>query len=96
MKNTVVFTTFAVAVVLSLALVSSRSKVPPIPDTVFHRNVTTDSACVTCHTPGRQLPLKDTHPPKEQCLVCHKFRRDRQTGSVKGMAPLKGGLAGGK
>lgn len=78
MKNTILFTAFAAAVVLFLSILSSRNKIPPIPDTVFHRNVTTNAACLTCHTPGRQLPLKDSHPPKEECLVCHAFHeKDR-------------------
>ena len=77
MKSTAAFIALACAIVLSLALLSFRSKVPPIPDNSFHRNVTADSACVTCHTPGRQLPLKDSHPPKEQCLTCHAFKRTK-------------------
>ena len=27
--------------------------------------------CTTCHCKS-SLPLPDGHPPKEQCLICHK------------------------
>jgi len=31
-----------------------------------------EKKCATCH--GIQsIPLSKTHPPKEQCLLCHKL-----------------------
>ena len=37
-----------------------------------------EKGCATCH--GIQSrPLSSAHPPKEQCLLCHKlFPADRQ------------------
>ncbi len=28
--------------------------------------------CETCHKPGGEAPLPETHPPKYRCLFCHK------------------------
>ncbi len=32
----------------------------------------TERACATCHNP-RTNPLPEKHPPKEQCLICHRL-----------------------
>lgn len=72
MKNTIGIAVFILVVLLLLFLLSSSKKVPPIPSDVLHSGITTDAGCVACHGPAKQAPLKPTHPPKEQCLVCHK------------------------
>lgn len=75
MKNTVSFVGFSLVVVLFLVYLSTaRSSVPAVPDDFFHRGVMNNNACTTCHTPGMQAPLKKSHPPKEECLMCHKIR----------------------
>ena len=45
---------------------------PVIPRDIFHTIVINNAACITCHTPGKQAPLKASHPPKEERLFCHK------------------------
>ena len=61
------------AVLLLLVYLSSTGKKPPvIPPNSLHTDLKTNEACLPCHAPGKQVPLKDTHPPKEQCTVCHK------------------------
>ena len=71
MKNTLTFIAFALAVLLVLFFLSSSKKAPLIPSDDLHKNVTTNAACTDCHAPGKQAPLKQNHPPKEQCLICH-------------------------
>jgi hypothetical protein len=62
-----------VAVLIVLFFASTAGKKPPaIPHDRFHADLTTNDACLSCHAPGKQAPMKDTHPPKEQCTVCHK------------------------
>jgi hypothetical protein len=39
--------------------------------------IETERGCTTCHTPG-SVPLPKNHPPKEQCLICHKLDRSRR------------------
>jgi hypothetical protein len=74
MKNAIGFAVFVLVVLLLLFLLSSSKKVPPIPSDDLHSGITTEADCAACHGPGKQAPLKPTHPPKEQCLVCHKMK----------------------
>ena len=63
----------AAAVLLLLFFLSSSGKKPPlIPADAIHAGLRTNEDCTPCHAPGRQSPLKETHPPKEQCIVCHE------------------------
>ena len=69
-----VFIAVSVVILLALFILSFSKKVPSIPVKALHRDVTTNDSCGVCHGPGKQSPLKDTHPPKEQCLICHKMK----------------------
>lgn len=74
MKKNIFFIVASAAVLLALFFLSSRTKVPLIPADNLHKIVATNAACEECHAPGKRAPLKEGHPPKEQCLVCHKIR----------------------
>lgn len=67
----------AAAVIISalIFLSSTGKKAPFIPLDNIHRSLTTQEECVTCHAPGKQAPLQTTHPPKEQCLICHTVNK---------------------
>lgn len=80
MKSTIGFVVF-VLVVIGLLYSISGKRYPRIPDDVLHRDVQTDSgaACMECHGPGKKSALKDTHPPKFECLKCHKYRRIKRS-----------------
>lgn len=75
MKNTLTFAAFVLAVLLVLFFLSSKRKAPFIPLDDLHKNVTTNAACAECHASGKQAPLKQNHPPKEQCLICHVLKK---------------------
>jgi hypothetical protein len=75
MKKNAVFLAAAAVILLALFFLSSNKKVPFIPADELHQNVTTNAACGECHAPGKRAPLKAAHPPKEQCLICHKTKR---------------------
>ena len=36
----------------------------------------TEKGCPACHNPQAN-PLPKKHPPKEQCLICHRLSRAR-------------------
>ncbi len=74
MKSTTGFIVFVVLVLAFLFFLSTGKKVPPVPADSLHAGITTDAGCTACHGPGKQAPLKPAHPPKEQCLVCHKTK----------------------
>ena len=75
MKSTMGFIVFVVAVLLILFFLSSSKKAPFIPADDPHKVITTNAACLNCHAPGKQAPLKSTHPPKDQCMICHKVKQ---------------------
>ncbi len=73
MKGTFGLVLAAVVIVLGLFFLSSTGEKPPlIPQNAAHRDITTAEGCAACHAPGKPSPLGEKHPPKEQCLVCHR------------------------
>jgi len=73
MINTRSLIIVAAAIILLLLFLSTSGKKPPlIPLDRLHAELKTNEACLPCHAPGMRAPLKDTHPPKEQCFICHK------------------------
>ena len=65
----------AVVIIAVLVVLSSTGKkAPAIPPDIIHSAITTQEACAGCHALGKQAPLKASHPPKEQCLICHKVK----------------------
>jgi len=63
-----------VIVAILFFISSTGKKAPNIPnDTIHSSSLTLQEICLTCHAPGRPAPLKDTHPPKEDCFACHKI-----------------------
>ena len=75
MKSTFIFIGFALAILIGLYVLSAGNHPPYIPRDLFHDGVSNNAACTTCHTPGKQAPLKESHPPKTECLICHKFKK---------------------
>jgi hypothetical protein len=73
MKSTRTLLITAAAIIIGLVILSSLGKKPPfIPADSIHSAAATQESCTACHAPGKETPLKANHPPKEQCLVCHK------------------------
>ena len=35
-----------------------------------------ETGCTACHRP-QSIPLPKKHPPKEQCLICHKLIKSK-------------------
>jgi hypothetical protein len=49
---------------------------PFLPRDIFH-NIISAMQLMTCHAPGKQTPLKKSHPPREECMLCHKAEQPR-------------------
>jgi len=71
MKNTLGFVMIAF-VLLGLLFFLSSKKYPPLPKDKDHATITSDAACFDCHGKGQRNQLKPEHPPKFECLKCHK------------------------
>ena len=79
----------AIAVVLVVLIISTtREKGKPVPFDDKHRTfyeamkkggdrIEVERGCLTCHN-SQAIPLPKKHPPKEQCLICHKLNYPKQ------------------
>jgi len=77
MKNTIMFAVFIIAVVGFLYAISGK-KYPQMPADANHLGVIEIAICQECHGPGKQYPQKPAHPPKSECLKCHKQKRSKK------------------
>lgn len=68
-------TAAAMVIAVLVYLSSTAKKAPYIPIDSIHGILTSQEACVACHTAGKAAPLKADHPLKEQCLLCHKVKK---------------------
>ncbi len=83
------FTVAAIAVVLVVLIMSTaREKIKPVPFDDKHRafykamekgqnRIETEKDCIMCHN-SQGIPLPKKHPPKEQCLICHRLNYPKQ------------------
>ena len=76
MKHVAIFLVFVLLVVGLLYSVSG-TKSPRIPDNENHLVFDREDVCMECHGPEGVVPRRDTHPPKDQCLQCHKVKDNR-------------------
>lgn len=79
MKHIAVFAVF-VLLVVGLLFTLTGNKSPRIPDDENHVTFTVEESCRECHGPEGDVPRKETHPPKDQCLECHKVKDNRRRG----------------
>jgi len=77
MKNNIGIIVVALALLAFLFLLSLQKKAPLLPGDETHKQALSNSLCQACHGPEKPSPLKPSHPPKEQCLLCHKSRTTR-------------------
>jgi len=74
-RNDLLFVIAVVAVVGFLYYLSTTGKKPPfIPADAQHMATATNEDCAGCHGKDKQYAIKGPHPPKEQCLTCHKYK----------------------
>jgi hypothetical protein len=77
MKNTAIFIVFVLAV-LGLLYAISGTRAPRIPENEAHSVFDNNKVCMECHADGGRVPRKPGHPPKDQCIECHKVKRGRK------------------
>jgi hypothetical protein len=71
MKGIAGFAIF-VLVVVGVLFIMSGDDYPPVPSDDVHRAISDNTVCMECHGPDKEHPLKEDHPPKFECLKCHK------------------------
>jgi mono/diheme cytochrome c family protein len=77
MKHIAIFLVF-VALIVGLLFTLSGNKSPRIPNDEYHVVFDAEEVCRGCHGPEGDAPRKETHPPKDQCLECHKVKDNRR------------------
>lgn len=80
LKGTVGFVIFSLAV-LGVFYALSGKKIVQVPRDDMHNGVTKEtpvSFCMDCHGPGKPYARKPSHPPKDDCLKCHRIKRAKK------------------
>lgn len=76
MKQTIAFLVF-VALVVGLLFALSGERANRIPEDRNHAVWDRNDLCLDCHGPEGLLPRGPDHPPKDDCIKCHKVKRTR-------------------
>ena len=85
MKGTLIFLVFVLAVLAFLSIISGKRVPPPfIPQDSKHSVLNDPTVCLQCHGPDKAAPLKKTHPPKRECLRCHKAKGEGRDNKREG------------
>lgn len=67
-----IFVVGALGVVIGVSLLPTpKDRNPAIPRNAEHQAVTTEKACVACHTADAVRPLPARHPKRPDCFRCH-------------------------
>lgn len=70
--------------IVVLVMITGHEKTKRVPADDKHRafyeamkkgenRIEVERGCITCHN-SQAIPLPAKHPPKEQCLICHKLK----------------------
>jgi hypothetical protein len=76
-KNTLIFIAFVIVVVGFLYAISGE-RAHRIPEDEMHMVIDRNEVCMGCHGPGKISERKPAHPPKDDCIKCHKTKRNRK------------------
>lgn len=71
-KNLVFFSGVTLVVGTLTVLSMQGTPRPRVPLDDIHPRPLALDRCRECHAPGQDAPLPEQHPPKDQCLECHR------------------------
>lgn len=74
LRNNVIFIV-AVLGVLGLLYAISGERSNRLPEDKTHIYDLSPADCLKCHGPGMVTPRSEKHPPKDDCLKCHKRKK---------------------
>jgi hypothetical protein len=74
LQKNLVFYGGALLMVGTLTLLAGARKTRYVPLDEHHPRPLVVTQCRDCHAPGRMAPQSAKHPPKEQCMLCHRDR----------------------
>jgi len=78
LQKNLVFYGGALLMVGTLAFLSGTREKRYVPEDENHPRPLAVALCRDCHAPGKMAPQPDAHPPKEQCMLCHRDRTKKR------------------
>jgi hypothetical protein len=72
LQKNLVFFGGTLLVVGTLTMLSGRREKRYVPLDEHHPRPLAVETCRDCHAPGKMAPQPAKHPPKEQCMLCHR------------------------
>lgn len=72
LQKNLVFYGGALLVVGTLALLAGSRPTRYVPVDDHHPRPLALERCRDCHAPGQMAPQSEKHPPKDQCMLCHR------------------------
>ena len=72
LQKNLVFYGGALLMVGTLAFLSGKREKRYVPEDGNHPRPLVVAQCRDCHAPGKVAPQTAKHPPKEQCMLCHR------------------------
>ena len=74
LQKNLVFFGGSLLMVGTLTFLSGARKTRYVPQDENHPRPLVVSQCRDCHAPGKMAPQLAKHPPKDQCMLCHRDR----------------------
>jgi len=72
LQQNLVFVGGALLVVGVLSWLSGARTTRYVPQDENHPRPLVVAQCRDCHAPGKMAPQSAKHPPKDQCMLCHR------------------------
>ncbi len=77
LQKNLVFFGGALLMVGSLTFLAGARKTRYVPQDEHHPRPLAVALCRDCHAPGKMAPQLAKHPPKEQCMLCHRDKAQK-------------------
>ena len=72
LQKNLVFFGGSLLMVGTLTFLAGARKTRYVPLDEHHPRPLLVAQCRDCHAPGKMAPQTPKHPPKEQCMLCHR------------------------
>jgi cytochrome c553 len=74
LQKNLVFFGGSLLMVGTLTFLAAERKTRYVPEDEHHPRPLAVALCRDCHAPGKMSPQLAKHPPKDQCMLCHRDR----------------------